>query len=92
MGERFTRFDPAAQLDNDDAVEIFLADAFETGDGSFIAEVLAIVVRFRGVDEIASKAGMTGAELEESLNARGNMTLASTMAILAALRVTINVQ
>lgn len=86
MGERFTHFDPAAQLDHDDAVEIFLVEAFETGDASFIAEVLAMVVRFKGVDEIASTTGMTNTALEALLGVGGNMPLATMMAILSALR------
>ena len=76
MKQRFTRFDPANYLNSDDAVQMFLAEAFETGDAAFIADVLALVVRFRGTNVIACQAGMTKAELDSALAAGEHISLA----------------
>jgi probable addiction module antidote protein len=92
MEQRFTRFDPAIHLHSDDAVQIFLAEAFDTGDAAFIADVLALVVRCRGMDTIAGEAGLTRAELDTALAAGEHISLALVLKILAVLRVSIGIK
>ncbi|MCY0387047.1 hypothetical protein OVY01_07330 [Robbsia sp. Bb-Pol-6] len=41
-------FDAAELLDSDEAIAAFMADAFETGDSSFIAHALGIVASSTG--------------------------------------------
>ena len=45
MAEQFFSFDPAEDLDSREAIEIFMADAFATGNAQHIAEALSIVAR-----------------------------------------------
>ncbi len=45
MIEKITPFDPAEMLDSPEAIKIFLDDAFETKDQSYIDKALKIVER-----------------------------------------------
>ena len=38
-------YDPSAALDSDEAIAVFMADAFETGDSAYIAKALGVVAR-----------------------------------------------
>jgi len=52
------RFDPAAYLDNDEAIAVYMSDALESGDPSFVADALGVVVRARGVSGVIRCAGV----------------------------------
>jgi len=43
--ERLTNYDPAEDLNSDEAVAVFIAEAFKTGDPSYIAHALDVVAR-----------------------------------------------
>jgi DNA-binding phage protein len=45
MIEELTTYDPATALVNEEEITFFLADAFETGDASYIAKSLEAVAR-----------------------------------------------
>lgn len=53
MTEPLYDYDPAAALDSPEAVEVFITDAFETGDASYIAKALGVVARAEGMSNIA---------------------------------------
>lgn len=38
-------YDPSAALGSEEAIAVFLADAFETGDSAYIAKALGVVAR-----------------------------------------------
>ena len=57
MPEKLYDFDPADMLEGEEAYEIFLADAFETGDARHIARALGAVARAKGMTKIESEAG-----------------------------------
>ncbi|MCF4125866.1 addiction module antidote protein [Methylobacterium sp. SyP6R] len=82
MAEEITDYDFAAALQTDEAIAVFLSDAFETGDASHIATALEIAVRAKGEARIASTAGMPEAEYD-----LGNPTLATLLAVMKALGV-----
>ena len=75
MAELPTDFDPAAMLETDQAVEVFLLDAFETGDARHIASALGAVARAKG---------KTGS-LYNSLGEAANPTLETTLAVMKAI-------
>jgi putative addiction module killer protein len=52
MTEEFFPFDPVKALDSREAIEYFLADAFETGDAEFIA-----VARAEGLEKLSAQTG-----------------------------------
>jgi probable addiction module antidote protein len=78
-------YDPAEALKSDAAIEVFLADAFETGDASYIAKALGVVARAKGMTEIARETGLAREQLYRSYSENGNPTLESTIAVMKAL-------
>jgi probable addiction module antidote protein len=51
MAEKLYDYDPADALKSDEAVEaveVFLSDAFESGDAHYIAKALGVVARAKG--------------------------------------------
>jgi len=87
MTEKFTKYDPAAVLETDDDIAVFMADALETGDSSYIAKALGVVARAKGMTEIARKTGLSREQLYRSFSERGNPTLKTTLAVMRALGV-----
>lgn len=53
MAEKFYDYDPADALTSDEAVEVFLNDAFETGSARYIAKAMEVVARVKGKTKIA---------------------------------------
>lgn len=53
MTEKLTTYDPASALVDDEEIAYFMAEAFETGDPEYIAKAQGVVVRAKGMLEIA---------------------------------------
>ncbi|WP_024586285.1 addiction module antidote protein [Aliihoeflea sp. 2WW] len=85
MAERLTDYDPADALKSDEAIEIFLNDAFETGDARYIAKALGVVARAKGMTKIAKETGLAREQLYRSLSENGNPTLETTLSVLKAI-------
>lgn len=85
MTKKLTDFDPAAMLKSDEAIEVFLADALETGDAGHIASALGVVARAKGMTKIAKETGLAREQLYKSLSATGNPTLETTLAVMKAI-------
>jgi probable addiction module antidote protein len=85
MSDKIHDLDLADLLKSDEAVEIFLADAFETGDAHHIASALGVVARAKGMTEIARKTGLAREQLYKTLSDTGNPTLETTLAVLKAI-------
>jgi DNA-binding phage protein len=47
MAEKLYDYDPADSLISNEAVELFLADAVETGDADYIAKARDVAIRAR---------------------------------------------
>jgi probable addiction module antidote protein len=84
MTEQFSPYDPAAALGSNEAIEVFMADAFDTGDASHIAAALGVVARAKGMTELSIKTGLSREQLYRSLSAQGNPTLKTTLAVMKA--------
>lgn len=78
-------FDPAEFLDNKEAFEVYMEEAFETGDASFIAKSLGVVARAKGMSDIAEKTGLSREQLYRSFGKNGNPTLKTVIAVSSAL-------
>ncbi len=63
MIETFTEFDPAEYLSTPEAIAEFMRDAQETGDTSYIAKAMEIVVRAKGMTEPGRKTDLTHEQL-----------------------------
>ena len=85
MVEKLHDYDPADALTSDEAIEIFLADAFETGDARHIASAVGVVARAKGMTNIARETGLAREQLYKSLSENGNPTLETILAVLKAI-------
>jgi probable addiction module antidote protein len=78
-------FDPAEYLDDDEAIAVYMSDALESGDPSFVADALGVVARARGMSDIARKIGMSRESLYRALSAEGNPEFATVLRVVEAL-------
>jgi len=85
MTEKLTTYDPAEDLSSDEAIAAFMAQAFETGDTSYIAHALGVVARAKGMAQIAGQTGLSREQLYRSFSETGNPTLKTTLAVMKAL-------
>ncbi|MGA2672020.1 MAG: addiction module antidote protein [Terracidiphilus sp.] len=85
MAEKLTTYDPAEDLGSDEAIAIFMAEAFQTNDVSYISHALGVVARAKGMAEIASQTGLSREQLYRSFSEKGNPTLKTTLAVMNAL-------
>lgn len=81
--EELHDYNPAEGLTDQESIEVFLADAFETGDADYISKALGIVCSAEGMNEIANETGLHLTLLCEGLGEKGNLNL---HALLAATR------
>ncbi|RFC67934.1 MULTISPECIES: addiction module antidote protein [Mesorhizobium] len=85
MAESFSTFDPADLLKSDEAIQVFLDDAFETGDATYIANALGVIARAKGMTKLSRETGLAREHLYKSLSAAGNPTLGTMLTVLNAL-------
>ena len=85
MNDNLGSYDPANALDSPEAIETFVADAFETGNAEYIAKALGLVARAKGMTNIAKETGLSREQLYRSFSENGNPTLKSTLAVMQAL-------
>ncbi|BAU58051.1 putative addiction module antidote protein [Halorhodospira halochloris] len=87
MSDKIYDYDPAAALESDEAIAVFLADALETGDAAHIAKAIGVVARARGMTELARETGLSREQLYRSFSEQGNPTLKNMLAVMRALGV-----
>ena len=85
MAEKLTTYDPAEDLSSDEAISVFIAEAFQTGDAGYIAHALGVVARAKGMAQIAGQTGLSHEQLYRSFSENGNPTLKTTLAVMQAL-------
>jgi probable addiction module antidote protein len=85
MTDKLTRYDPAEDLASEQAVAMFMAEAFETDDAAYIAHALGVVARAKGMTQIAEQTGLSREQLYRSFSEEGNPTLKTTLAVMKAL-------
>jgi probable addiction module antidote protein len=84
---KLTRYDPAEDLGSDEAIAVFMAEAFKTNDVAYIAHALGVVARAKGMAQIAGQTGLSREQLYRSFSEKGNPTLKTTLAVMKALGV-----
>ncbi|MBB3966524.1 hypothetical protein [Rhizobium metallidurans] len=47
MADKFAQYDPAEDLTSEEAIAVFMTEAFETADAGYIAHALGVVTRAR---------------------------------------------
>jgi probable addiction module antidote protein len=83
--EKLTTYDPAEDLTSDEAIAIFMAEAFATNDSAYIAHALGVVARAKGMTQIAKQTGLSREQLYRSFSENGNPTLRTTLAVMKSL-------
>lgn len=83
-------FDPAEYLGSAEGQAELLADAFTTGDPSYIANALGIVARARGMTAVAKEAGVTREALYKALSPDGDPRLSTLLGVTKALGIKIS--
>ena len=85
MAKKLIPYDPAADLTSDEAMAIFMAEAFQTNDAGYVAHALGVVARAKGMTQIAGQTGLSREQLYRSFSENGNPTLKTTLAVMKAL-------
>jgi len=85
MAEKFIPYDPADSLETEEAVAVFMSDAFETNDPAYIAQAFGVAARSKGMTQVAKKTGISREQLYRSFSSKGNPTLRSTLKVMGAL-------
>jgi len=85
MAEKLTTYDPAEDLNSDEAIAIFMAEAFKTNNVGYVAHALGVVARAKGMAQIAAQTGLSREQLYRSFSENGNPTLKTTLAVMKAL-------
>ena len=85
MAKKLTTYDPAEDLNTNQAIAAFMGEAFQTNDAGYIAHALGIVARAKGMTEIAGQTGLSREQLYRSFSENGNPTLKTTLAVMNAL-------
>jgi probable addiction module antidote protein len=87
MALKTTPFDPAEYIGSPEAQAELLADAFESGDATYITNALGVVARARGMSGIAKDAGVTREALYKALSETGDPRLSTLLGVTRALGV-----
>ena len=66
MTKKLYDYDPATALGSQEAIAVFMVDAFETGDSAYIAKALGVAARARGMTKIARETGLSREQLYRS--------------------------
>ena len=89
MGEKLTTYDPAEDLESDEAIAVFMEEAFRTEDAGYIAHALGVVARAKGMTQIADETGLSREQLYRSFSETGAPTLKTTLAVVKALGISL---
>ncbi|HEY5818413.1 MAG TPA: addiction module antidote protein [Mesorhizobium sp.] len=82
-----TIFDAAEYLDTPESQADLLADAFDSGDATYIAHALGVIARARGMTTVARDAGVTREALYKALSEKGDPKLSTLLGVMKALGV-----
>ena len=82
MAEKLTKYDPAEELGSDEAIALFMGEAFATQDVAYISHALGVVARAKGMAQIAAETGLSREQLYRSFSREGKPTLKTTLAVM----------
>jgi probable addiction module antidote protein len=84
-------FDAADYLRSPESQADLLADAFASGNASYITHALGIVARARGMSEVARGAGVTREALYKALSETGDPRLSTLLGVLRSLGIKLTI-
>lgn len=82
---KFSRYDTADYLKNEDDIAAYLEAVMEDGDPALIAAALGDVARARNLSQLARDVGMTRQGLDKALSGTGNPSLSTVVKVAHAL-------
>ena len=82
---KFTRYDTADYLRNEEEIAAYLDAVMEDGDPSLIAAALGDVARARNISKLARDTGMSREGIYRALSGEGNPSFATILKIADAL-------
>jgi probable addiction module antidote protein len=85
MGKKLTTYDPAESLDSDEAITVFMEEAFKSEDADYIAHAVGVVARAKGMTQIANEAGISRKQLYRAFGENGSLTRKPAIAVMKAL-------
>lgn len=85
MTERLTPYDPATALVDPEEMAVFLSDALETGDVTYVSKALGVCAQAKGMAEVSRQTGISCEDLAISFSDAGKLTLATTIAVTRVL-------
>ncbi|EJF85375.1 hypothetical protein ME1_01478 [Bartonella vinsonii subsp. arupensis OK-94-513] len=89
---KITPFEPEKYLTTPKSQQIFLNEAFKTGDAAHIADALGIVARAQNMSTLAKETNRERSGLYRSLSKTGDPKLSTLVAVLSALNLQLSVQ
>lgn len=92
MATKTVPFDAADILDDAESQADLLADAFESGDASYIANALGVVARARGMAGVAKESGLSREALYRSLSKDGDPRLTTLLSAMRAMGLQLSVK
>jgi probable addiction module antidote protein len=84
-------WDAAVYLETETDIAEYLSAAFETGELEDVTRALATIARARGMTEMAKSSGIARGSLYKAIGEGANPTLATLLALLSALNVSLSV-
>ena len=89
---KFTRYDTADYLKNDEDIAAYLEAVMEEGgnDPAYIVHALGVVARAQNMSKLARDAGMSREGLYKALSGTGNPSFSTVMKVVDALGLRIN--
>jgi probable addiction module antidote protein len=85
-------WDRAAWLETEEDIAERLSAAFETGEPQAVTRALATIARARGMTQMAKISGIARGSLYKAIGEGANPTLATLLALLSALDVSLSVK
>ncbi|MBK7422863.1 MAG: putative addiction module antidote protein [Propionivibrio sp.] len=89
MTEKFTRWDPADHLANEEEMALYLDACLDEdpSDGSVVRAALMDIARARGMSQLARDSGITREGLYKALSASGNPEFSTVLKVIKALKI-----
>lgn len=78
-------FVPEDYFQTEESQSDLLADALESGDTAYLIDAIGIVVRVRGMSEVAKATGLSRQALYAAFGPKGNPTITTVMKVLNCL-------
>ena len=92
MPIKTTTFDAAKYLDTPESQAELIDDALESGNAGYLAHAIGVVVRAKGMSEVAKDAGITREGLYKALSTEGDPKLSTFLGVIRSLGLQLSVK